>query len=107
MKFFLTIPDTLNSVPISGVSTEVDKKTEDIVLSIRSALNTACPRTKQNTRGSAWWNDSYRLALRRYHEARRCGPSDIKKLDLRVIVRRAKKDYWKYKITRAGNLPEV
>lgn len=103
----MTILDTLNSAPISGVSTEVGKEAEDTVLSIRSALNAAFPRTKQNRRSSAWWNDSCRLALRRYHEARRWGPSNTEKFALRAAVRHAKKRYLKSKITRAENLPEV
>ncbi|POS88315.1 hypothetical protein EPUL_000617, partial [Erysiphe pulchra] len=58
-------------------------------------------------RGTAWWNEDCKIAARRYHTARRRGPSDFEKIQLRAAVRRAKKEFWQSKIEKTHCLTDA
>jgi len=106
-KLFLTLLGTSKYVPLISSPTEAENEARDIVQSIQTALVASCPRSKQNTRGTAWWNEDCKLSARRYHTARRRGPSDFEKIQHRAAVRRAKKQFWQSKVEKAHSLGDA
>lgn len=106
-KLFLTLLGTSQNVPQIFSSLDAEDEANDIVQSIQTALLASCPRSKQNTRGTPWWNEDCKIAARRYHTARRRGPSDLEKMQLRAAVRRAKKEFWQSKIEKANSLTDA
>ena len=76
---------------------QLDLLAEGIVKAVLTALEASTKRALGQGMGQPWWSPECRVAVRRYHLARRAGDSEEEarcRKEMRRVTRAAKRGYW-------------
>lgn len=70
----------------------------DIMQVLKLALAASCPRATGSAHGKDFWDDSCARAHRQWLTARRTGPAEDERRRFKMIVQRAKRDFWRRQV---------
>ncbi len=102
-----TLTRTAESIPST---TGLDQLADGITKAVADALQASTKRSTGRGTGQPWWNEACQRAAQVHRQARSRSNEDEEtgaKRDLRRVVRKTKRDYWREKINNATESKDI